>query len=89
MTLSGTFPAHKTFINFVRECKTRKPLSGEGQNTASLRWLARRPERPGGEPLAKDLRALEISASEIWTGGGTESVGRVGGQEEGCSSSTA
>ena len=33
VTLSGTFPAHKTFINFVKECKTRKPLSGEGQNS--------------------------------------------------------
>ena len=53
--------------------------SGEGQKTASLKWLALKLDGPGAEPLGNDFRALMTSTSATWTGGGAGAVG-VGGE---------
>ena len=49
--------------------------SGEGHRTVSFRWLARRLDGPGAEPLTKDFKALRISWSEMSGGEGVESGG--------------
>ena len=44
--------------------------SGEGQNTASLKWLGLGLDGPGAEPLGKDLRTLMTPSAVICTGVG-------------------
>ena len=63
----------------VKEVRARLARSGDGQITASRRWLGRRPEGPGAEPLGNDFTPLKIADSERMAGGGTEPVGRAGG----------
>ena len=58
--------------------------SGEGQNTASLKWLALSPEGPGAVPLGKLLRALTILRSLIVSGEGTREEGTEGKSTGGC-----
>ena len=62
---------------------------GEGQKTASFRWLALRLEGPGAVPLGKDCKALTTSNSETRTAGGTGVEGIGGGADCGCLESMA
>ena len=54
----GARPAARELTNFVREASTRFAWSGEGHPTASRRWLGRKPDGPGAEPLGNDLTAF-------------------------------
>ena len=51
--VGGVRPAASRLKNLVREERNRLALSGEGQPTASRRWLGRSPEGPGSEPLGE------------------------------------
>ena len=58
--------------------------SGEGQNTASLKWLGLGLDGPGAKPLGKDLRTLMTPSAVICTGVGAWSAGLGGGGDWGC-----
>ena len=81
----GAWPAAKRLRNLVRGDKTRAARSGEGQHTASRRWLGRRPDGPGAEPFGKDLTPLLTTDSLRMSGGGAGPEGRVGGGTWGAS----
>ena len=57
----------------VRAWRAVMALSGEGQKTASFRWLTLRTYGPGAVPLGKLLKAFPTSASLIFTWAGTGS----------------
>ena len=84
MTVGGARPAGRRLTNLVREARTRFAQSGEGQLTASRRWLGRSPEGPAAEPFGNDLIPLWTADSLRVSGGGTELEGRVGGVAWGC-----
>ena len=66
-------------MNLVRNVRHWLARSGEGHLIiASRRWLGRRPEGPGAEPLGNDLTPLEMACSGSITGGGTGSDGKEG-----------
>ena len=56
------------------------PQSGEGQNTASLKLLSLKSDRPGAESPGKDHRALATTASLIVMdeGGGEDGMEEMG-----------
>ena len=58
--------------------------------TASCRWLGRRPEGPGAEPLGNDFTPIRMadSGSLVWNGTGAGGRTGGGGEPEGvCSAS--
>ena len=69
--VGGGRPAASSLKNLVREERNRLALSGEGQPTASWRWLGQNPEGPGAEPLGKDRTPLLTADSLTVSGGGT------------------
>ena len=83
----GAWPAAKRLRNLVRGDKTRAARSGEGQHTASRRWLGRRPDGPGAEPSGKDLTPLLTTDSLRMSRSGAGPEGRVGGGTWGSFSS--
>ena len=62
-----------------REESAELARSGERHPTASCRWLGRRPEGPGAEPLANDFTPLRMADSGSLAGNGTGPGGRTGG----------
>ena len=58
MAEGGACPAHSWLTNLVRLERAWFARSGEGQRTASLRCMARRPEGPGAVPVGKDRSAV-------------------------------
>ena len=54
MITGGNFPAASVLTKDVREERKLAAWLGDGQQTASLRWLGRRPEGPGAETLGKE-----------------------------------
>ena len=77
-TSRGAYPEHRHLITLVKACRTELARSGEGQKTASLKWLALKPEGPGAVPLGKDIRAFTTSDSLILTGEGIRVDGIAG-----------
>ena len=59
--VGGARSAASRLRNLVREERNRLALSGEGQPTASQRWLGRSPEGPGAEPLGNDRTPLFLN----------------------------
>ena len=84
MAEGGACPAHSWLTNLVRLERAWFARSGEGQMTASLRCMARRPEGPGAVPVGKDRSALITSLLVTSTGGGVGSDGTEGGLAVGC-----
>ena len=82
--VGGARPAARMLMKLVREARTRFAWSGEGQPTASRRWLGRSPEGPRAELLGKDFTPLLTAVSLRVSGGGTGPEGRVGGAAWGC-----
>ena len=82
--VGGAWPDARQLTNLVRVTSTLLAWSGEGHETASRRWLGRKPEGPGAEPLGKDLTALRTIDSGTVTGGGVGPDGRVGYPHCGC-----
>ena len=70
MMVGGARPAARRLTNLVREASTRFAWSGEGHPTASRRWLGRRLDGPGAEPLGKDLTPFRTTDSLTVVGGG-------------------
>ena len=68
----------------VRAWRAVMALSGEGEKTASLRWLAPRADGPGAVPLGKLLKAFTTSTSLIFTRAGMGSQGIGKGSSCGC-----
>ena len=71
MMVGGARPAASRLRNLVREERNWLALSGEGQPTASWRWLGRSPEGPGSEPLGNDCTPLLTADSLTVSGGDT------------------
>lgn len=76
--------AQPVAMNLVSEVRTKFARSGEGHSTASHRWLGRRPDGPGADPLGKDFTPLRMIDSGKVDGGGTGPESRVGGGACGC-----
>ena len=74
--VGGARPAARRLTKLVRKARIRFAWSGEGQPTASRRWLGRRPEGPGAEPLGKDPTPPLTAVSLRLSGGGTGPGGR-------------
>ena len=80
----GVRPEAKQLTNLVRAANNWLDWSGEGHPTASRRWLGRRPDGPGAEPLGKDLTPLRTVDSDTETEGGTGPGGREAEADWGC-----
>ena len=76
--MDGTSPAPIRLITSNRARRALLARSGEGQNTASLKWVGLKLDGPGAEPLGKNLRALASPSAVICTGVGA-GVARLGG----------
>ena len=73
ITCCGARPALKSLTTPARARIAWSARSGEGHETASFRWFARRLDGPGAEPPGKDFSALRTSWSEMLGGGGVGS----------------
>ena len=80
----GGCPDARKLTNLVKDTRTKCARSGEGQTTASRRWLGRSPDGPGAEPPGKDFTPFRMEDSESTAGEGTGSEGREGGGTWGC-----
>ena len=75
-------------MKWVREEITWLDRSGEGHPTASSRWLGRRPDGPGANPLGNDFIPFWMVSSESLAGEGTvQKAGREAQPEDACSAS--
>ena len=79
ITCCGARPALKSLTTPARARIAWSARSGEGHETASFRWFARRLDGPGAEPPGKDFSALRTSWSKMLGGGGVGSGGMRGG----------
>ena len=59
----GALPTARKFTTLVRAWRAWAARMGEGQRTASLRWVALRLEEPGAEPPGKDFNAFRTSST--------------------------
>ena len=83
ITSRGALPEQRWFTVAVTARRALLPRSGQGQNTASLKWLALKSDGPGAESPGKECRALVTAASLIVMGGGGRDDGVRGRGDSG------
>ncbi len=79
MTEGGILPAARRLTKRVRRDKIWPAWSGEGHPAASLRWLGRKPEGPGADPIGNDLVPRRTACSLRLNDGGPRPGGSTGG----------